>query len=1683
MNKHKQLLRGLGRRSMACLLALVLMLGLVPITGLRAGAISVDEAVQKVVDWGFMRGDISGNMRPDDPITRAEFVTIINRAFGYHVMGEDPFTDVTASDWYAQDVSIAYTENYITGTSDTTFSPNGQLTREQAVVILARNMRLQAYPGEDTSFSDSRDLHEWSRGLVEQAVRYNIVNGYPDGTFRPAKAITRGEAATLLVNAIGNPVQEAGVHTLNGVYGNVTITASGVTLRDTVVAGNLYITDGVDLGSVLLENVRVLGQIVICGGGVSQDGNESIVLRNVDAQELIIDTIRGQEVSVRVDGDGTIASTTVRTNAFLRDNTGDGQGLLKITLDGGEKAKLSLAGNIKQVINITPNSTLNLVSGTAASITIDEAATGSTLNIAAGALADEVNLDVATTVTGEGDIGKLTVNSSGSTVTMLPDEIIVRPGDTVTIGGEEMDSNEAAEASSDPRLMGGYPNVSDLAPTSALAKFSGNKAGTVYWAVTPITSGSVGAGDLINPPSYNNDIVKSGTTTLTGSGVVASAKLDKLTSGGSYYLSAVFVDAREDQSPVKVISFSTPDDTVPNFADGYPYLSRITSMSAQVTVMPTKTCQLYYALLPKGATAPTGDDFKAGAGAIPGNLGYGSMSVTKNTTYSFDVNNQPLKELESYDLYLWLSDLEGGKSSAVKKLSFTTVDGTPPVFNTEPTVNKIDKTSVGLYSNLNEDGTLYWVVVNQGEEYPKPLAGQSGAVDLSSDNAKLQVSSGMNALKSGKVTMTKDKDVTFTVSGLEEAKAYDLYYVAQDKAGNYSATVKKLTIHTLDSKAPDVTQEFTKYNGDDVNTPLPNTDIRLVFSEEVQDVATNTSYVDLYQKVTQAAGGAGETDARNAMANVLRNSIKLYVDTGTGRPELVPDGADVKDKTNDEWVIDYRYAVITLEEGKTVVTFPTVSTTEESALNLESGVEYYFEIEAGTIADTSSSKNTMGWKPLDPFKTVFAIVSLSNPNITKLEGELDNVNGEEMNDEDRRVDVSWTLSPMTTENTADSVDWDMVIWFDTSVTFELYYRNTATGEEVAQKDWKYLGTQTVTVDATDGRIGVSLTRHFLDKSNNPDFDQLNTLQEDAEYQYAIHFTQVGSLTNPDTWSQRINIGVNVLAGSTNNLQTLSNSLTVANYENMVTETKQITNIGQPDDFNLIKQFSDQTPPVFASNHPTFEAGSSAVNMYLMLDRPGTVYYVVAPVGTIPTTGKSNKDDATSSCNFSDASDPAKEKGYYKLPEKGDYVDGVFNYQQEISTPARLDIVNASTTYAANPRIKYGSTSLGPSEIEQMVEGLEPNENYTVYFVIRGMSNQTYSDVYAYRFATTDVDVPYITMQAPNPEVSFTTTENANLDYALFAYNQLPSVFMQKMEGSNLKDPSGKPIASVTDPGDNPNKPNTMTVLEAILQTQNTSTWESYFDVYASQPLKDTVQEIIQRRQVGSGGNPVTTGSLDTIKQETQLVDFTEAMQSDSGANATYFYCIATAQNALGSAYSFKGVENVHIPDKEPPYLIDISHTLKETSTGSGLYSGTVTLTFNEPLYYMDRLGNSSSGDPATLRPIASYPYGDVKPSESDNDNPSYISIMSAASMVGKIESTIYDKSPTLSYTFKCTKITEGAQITLSNKGVVSDASENGILTPFIVRFEVEKTGVGEGGGFAKVLKFTVVSGEYRPSNG
>ena len=173
---------------------------------------------------GLMRGDLSGNMNPNKNITRAEFVSIINRAFGYKKQGNTPFKDIKGTEWYAEDIAIAYNQGYFSGNGKNQSDANGYLTREQAVSLLCRNIKLEEISGENFSFLDSRSIENWSRGYVNAATQKGYVSGYEDRTFKPKKYITRGEAAKIFSDAVGEIISQSGTKSLGFKKGNVNIT-------------------------------------------------------------------------------------------------------------------------------------------------------------------------------------------------------------------------------------------------------------------------------------------------------------------------------------------------------------------------------------------------------------------------------------------------------------------------------------------------------------------------------------------------------------------------------------------------------------------------------------------------------------------------------------------------------------------------------------------------------------------------------------------------------------------------------------------------------------------------------------------------------------------------------------------------------------------------------------------------------------------------------------------------------------------------------------------------------------------------------------------------------------------------------------------------------------------------------------------------------------------------------------------------------------------------------------------------------------------------------------------------------------------------------------------------------------------------------------------------------------------
>ena len=91
-----------------------------------------EASIQKWVEAGVINGYSDGTFRPDNGITRAEFVKIVNGLLGFKVEGSASFTDVASGEWYAAEVKKAVREEFVSGYEDGSFRPDKGITRQEA---------------------------------------------------------------------------------------------------------------------------------------------------------------------------------------------------------------------------------------------------------------------------------------------------------------------------------------------------------------------------------------------------------------------------------------------------------------------------------------------------------------------------------------------------------------------------------------------------------------------------------------------------------------------------------------------------------------------------------------------------------------------------------------------------------------------------------------------------------------------------------------------------------------------------------------------------------------------------------------------------------------------------------------------------------------------------------------------------------------------------------------------------------------------------------------------------------------------------------------------------------------------------------------------------------------------------------------------------------------------------------------------------------------------------------------------------------------------------------------------------------------------------------------------------------------------------------------------------------------
>ncbi len=158
------------------------------------------KAINALAEKGIVNGDENGNFRPNDNITREEFVKMVVSIKGYiDDNAECSFDDVQKSSWYYKYVANAVNKGIIFGKSENLFGSGEVLTRQDMAVICHRIAFSDIEKKrDDVLFKDEDAISDYAKIAVHELYQAEIVNGVGDNIFDPLVCATRAQAAQIL---------------------------------------------------------------------------------------------------------------------------------------------------------------------------------------------------------------------------------------------------------------------------------------------------------------------------------------------------------------------------------------------------------------------------------------------------------------------------------------------------------------------------------------------------------------------------------------------------------------------------------------------------------------------------------------------------------------------------------------------------------------------------------------------------------------------------------------------------------------------------------------------------------------------------------------------------------------------------------------------------------------------------------------------------------------------------------------------------------------------------------------------------------------------------------------------------------------------------------------------------------------------------------------------------------------------------------------------------------------------------------------------------------------------------------------------------------------------------------------------------------------------------------------------
>lgn len=581
-------------------IALFLCIGLVMAGSLQVfGAYFTDvqghwcqTKIDKWVSDGIINGYPDGTFRPNANITRAEFITLVNKVFGFTSGTNISYPDVPQTDWYYNAVRIARYEGYISGYEDGTMRPNAQITRQEAAKIITVILSLTQNTQVTYGYGDSANMDTWARGYIGAVANAGIMSGYTSGelagTFGGRRNITRAECVEALWKSKDYLDSQEPAIT------DYSLTSSTLSPSSTLTVQNLYISYA---GNVSVSNVLVLGNIYVDSKtadytvtltNVTCEGNVEVTRGNwvLDSCDLKTVTANSTDSTIKVSGRSEVDKIVVNRSVTI-DQTNlysSSYGTDEIDIVAGSNTTTTLQGSFDEVSVNSQNHTVILKSGSISELGVYSS--GANVNLANGTQVDNATVDASASILGAGTVKNANVNSNNVTMQRRPGTLT--GSRTPTFIGEytlEVNVTDALTGAKLRNAVVTLPDFGESQTTNTNGYVSFNKVANTTVSYTVTLSGygtvtstvSMGGGNKVLDVkmSPTGDYTASITVLDNAGYAIQGAKVRIQLTGNSYTDSA----ASDKNGLITVKDLSNTTYTYTVYADGY-----VTSDNQTLTV-------------------------------------------------------------------------------------------------------------------------------------------------------------------------------------------------------------------------------------------------------------------------------------------------------------------------------------------------------------------------------------------------------------------------------------------------------------------------------------------------------------------------------------------------------------------------------------------------------------------------------------------------------------------------------------------------------------------------------------------------------------------------------------------------------------------------------------------------------------------------------------------------------------------------------------------------------------------------------------------------------------------------------------------------------------------------------------------------------------------------------------------